>query len=284
MHDGSNDRGGCVDGKVVAVTGASKGIGLATCRAFVARGARVAMIARSGDLLSAEAEQLGPDALPIVADVGEPDAVRSAFGTIASKFGRLDVLVNNAGAAVLTPIEEASDADIERSFATNLLGPIYATRAAIPLFRATGRGDIINISSESTMLPFPFLALYAASKGGLETFTKAAVSELKPLGIRVTTVVCGATFSEFASDWDPDMTRRFFEAAQASGHLAFASAGLPMQPADVADALVYVATRPPHQTIDLIHVRAHHTGDSGDVLDLATSNPGPRAVEKKQED
>jgi NAD(P)-dependent dehydrogenase (short-subunit alcohol dehydrogenase family) len=253
--------------KVVVVTGASKGIGLAASRAFVERGANVAMLARSSDRLGAEARSIGEGALAIAADVSDPESVRKAFARIASQWGRVDVLLNNAGVAVLTSIEDATDAEIEQSMATNLLGPVYTTRAAIPLLRAAGGGSVINISSESTMSPFPFLSLYAASKGGLETFTKAAHTELKPLGIRVTVVVCGATMTEFASAWEPQTMERFFAAAQESGHLAHVSAGQPMSPADVADALVYVASRPSGQIIDVLHIRSHPEPDEPSVFD-----------------
>jgi NAD(P)-dependent dehydrogenase (short-subunit alcohol dehydrogenase family) len=163
---------------------------------------------------------------------------------------------------VLSSIEESTDEDIARSVETNFLGPIYTTRAAIGLFKRHGRGDIINISSESTMFPFPYLSLYAATKAGLETFTKATLSEVKPLGIRVTVVVCGSTTTEFGTDWDPEVAGRFFTAAQESGHLAMASAGQPMDPSEVADALVFIATRPENQIVDVMHVRSHNNVDA----------------------
>jgi NAD(P)-dependent dehydrogenase (short-subunit alcohol dehydrogenase family) len=260
--------------KVVVVTGASRGIGLAASRAFAERGARVAMLARSSERLLAEADSIGDGALPIVADVSDPNDVRAAFAHIESEWGRVDVLLNNAGVAVLTSIEEATDAEIAQSMATNLLGPVYTTRAAIPLLRAAGGGDVINISSESTMSPFPFLSLYAASKGGLEIFTKAALTELKPLGIRVTVVVCGATMTDFASGWEPQTMERFFAAAQESGHLSLVSAGQPMSPADVADALVYVASRPAGQIIDVLHIRSHPQRDEPSVFESAATGEG----------
>lgn len=267
---------GVKDG-VVVVTGASKGIGRATAKAFLAAGANVVMVARSAERLEAEAAELGPGAVPMTADVGSPGDIRQLFAAIDARFGRLDVLVNNAGVAVLADIEHATDADINRSIATNLLGPIHTTRAAIPLFRRTGGGHVINLSSESTLLPFPFLSLYAATKAGLETFGRAAATELKPLGVRVTTVVCGATMTEFASEWDPDVLARFLDAAQESGHLAFASAGKPMHPDHVASALVFVATRPRGQIIDVIHVRANNAADPAEVLGIGanTQRPAP---------
>jgi NAD(P)-dependent dehydrogenase (short-subunit alcohol dehydrogenase family) len=229
------------------------------------------MLARSVERLEGAASTIGDAALPISTDVGDPQSVRRAFERIAATCDRLDVVVNNAGVATLTSIEEATDADLARTFATNLLGPIHMTRSAIPLLRNSGGGDIINISSESTMMPFPYLALYAASKGGLETFGRAAQAELKPIGVRVSTLVCGATETEFGTDWNPGVVAKFLEAAQQSGHLAFVSAGSLLRPDDIADALVHIATRPPHQTIDVMHVRSHSTSDGHEVFEKALS-------------
>ncbi len=256
-------------GRVVVVTGASRGIGAAAARAFCEAGAHVAMLARSGDQLAAEAAAIGELAVPIVADVSDPDDVRRAFARIDDELGGVDVLVNNAGVTPLSPIDELTDAQIAETVGTNLLGPIYTTRAAIPLLRRHGRGDIINISSESTALPFPYLGLYAASKAGLETFSEATTAELKGSGIRVTVVVCGTTMTEFGRDWHPDVVARFLQAASESGHLAFASAGQPMDPADVARTLVFVATRPRSQVVDHVRVRAHNAVDVAATFDLA---------------
>ena len=93
-------------------------------------------------------------------------------------------------------------------------------------------------------------------------------------------MVCGATTTDFASEWDPDVTLRFLTTAQQSGHLAFAGAGQPMEPSDVADALVYVATRPPGQILDLLHVRSHHASDGQDAIDLAIADTAGPAEER----
>src|SRR4029079_8468705 len=100
---------------------------------------------------------------------------------------------------------EATDQQVDEVVATNLKGPIYVTRAAIPLLRARGGGDLIHISSEAVAMPFPYLGLYAASKGGLETFGLACAAELAPERVRVTTLVCGTTMSEFGASWDAEV-------------------------------------------------------------------------------
>ena len=98
--------------------------------------------------------------------------MRRAFADVASRLGAPDILVNNAAICLLHRIEEMTDADAQREVATNLMGPLWCARAAIPHMRAAGRGDIVNISSESVRLPFPYLSLYAATKAGLETLSE----------------------------------------------------------------------------------------------------------------
>jgi NAD(P)-dependent dehydrogenase (short-subunit alcohol dehydrogenase family) len=184
----------------------------------------VVLLARDPSGLAAAADEIGPNAVGIATDVCDPDAVRAAFAAIEQRFGKLDAMINNAGSSPLRRIEHLSDAEIAQTVGTNFLGAIYCTRSAIPLLRAGGGGDIVNISSESTRDPFPFLGLYASSKAGLETFSRATQSEVKPDGTRVTTLVCGATETEWARDWDMGELTNFLDAATASGHLSTFSA------------------------------------------------------------
>ena len=168
-----------LSGKVVVVAGASAGMGLATGAGLAAEGADVVMLARRYERLMLAAEDVGPASFPIVCDVTDPDSVRSAFAGVADRFGRVDALFNVAGVARIRRIEDATDDDIAFVFGVNLLGPIYTTRAAIPLMRAAGAGDIVNVSSEIVDDYMPQMVLYGASKGGLDTFTKMMVHELK---------------------------------------------------------------------------------------------------------
>src|SRR6266540_143815 len=132
---------GQLHGRVVVVVGASAGIGLATARRCAAEGADVVMLARGRDRLVAAAAEVGDRATAIVCDITQPDSVRAAFGQIEAKFGKLDALLNVAGVARIRRIEDATDDDIAFVVGVNLLGPIYTTRAAIPLMRAAGAGD-----------------------------------------------------------------------------------------------------------------------------------------------
>ena len=248
--------------KVVVVTGASKGIGYATAKAFAAEGANVVMLARGKERLMEAAKEIGPRALPIVCDIAKPDDVRAAFAEVDKKFGRLDVLANVCGMAILRKIDELSDQDIYDSFATNLFGMIYTTREAIPRMKKLGSGDIINFSSESTLFPYPFLGMYATSKAAVEMFSLCSTKELRQHGVRVTSLICGATATEFASGWDPNEALRFITEAAESGELAQSGVDKQQDPDDVADVVVYIATRPEGQILNVVHARAYGVGDT----------------------
>jgi NAD(P)-dependent dehydrogenase (short-subunit alcohol dehydrogenase family) len=242
--------------KVVVVSGASTGIGRAAAQRFAAEGATVILLARRKDRLDEAAQEIGPSAVPIPTDVGSSGSVRSAFSQIASRFGRIDVLVNSAGVTRIRLIEEASDEDIAVSLNTNLLGPIYTTRAAIPLLRASGGGDIVNISSEITLDHMPLMTLYMTTKRGLNGFTQAMGRELRGDSIRVTLVILGAVGdTAFADNFGPGDLERAWPIWEADGYLSRMSGHQLLASADVGDVLHYVLTRPPEMTLDVVHVR-----------------------------
>ena len=241
----------------VAVTGASAGIGLAIAHRFAADGNRVVMIARGRDRLESAAREVGPSALPIVTDVGDPRSVREAFARIESELGGLNVLVNVAGTARVRLIEEASDEDIETVTRTNFLGPIFTTRAATPLLRKA-QGDIVNISSEVTLDDMPLMTLYSATKRGLDGFTRTMTKELRGEGIRVTLVVMGAVAdTAFGDNFDPGDYERAGPIWAADGYMTRVSgAARPLDAGWVADAIAYVVSRPRAMMLDVMHVRA----------------------------
>jgi NAD(P)-dependent dehydrogenase (short-subunit alcohol dehydrogenase family) len=202
---------GKVEGKVVVIAGASSGIGKATANLFAEEGAKVVMLARNKERLDGAAAEIGSNALPIQTDIGNPDSVRAASTQVDSEFGRLDALLNVAGAARVRLIEEASDEDIEAVVGTNFLGPIYTTRSAIPLLKRANGGDIINVSSEITLDDQPLMTLYSATKRGLDGFTKTMTKELKADKIRVTLLVAGATADTgFIDNFSPEDIERVF--------------------------------------------------------------------------
>jgi NADP-dependent 3-hydroxy acid dehydrogenase YdfG len=250
-----------LQGKIVAVAGASAGMGLAASQMCVDEGATVVMMARGKDRLEQVATELG--ATPVVCDIADPHSVRAAFAQIDTQFGRLDALLNIAGVARIRKIVDATDDDIAFVMGVNLLGPIYTTRSAVPLMRAAGGGDIINVSSEVTGDYLPSMVLYGTSKGGLDTFSKMMVHELKPDKIRVSNFVSGSVSSEFGSNFTPEEIGEAWPEWDASGYLTRV-AGPGMDPAWMADAMLFLLTRPAGQMIDSINVRSFAPGHDTD--------------------
>ena len=177
--------------KVVVVTGASRGIGLAIARAFLDAGARVVAGARTpGPALTDLAAT--HDLVAVAGDLATADGVERLVATAADRFGAIDVLVNNVGTASLRLGGSVSATDEEwlATLNLNLLAPVRAARAALPLLLAS-RGVIVNISSVHATLPEPMLVDYGAAKAALASFAKAMAKDLSPQGIRVTTVSLG---------------------------------------------------------------------------------------------
>src|ERR1700756_1722850 len=179
--------------KVALVTGAARGIRLATAKRFLAEGWRVALLDIEDELLQgAVAELAKPDeTLALRCDVSDADGVAAAIETVGRRFGRLDALVNNAGIAVFAPIMETSDADWRRIMEVNLTGPFLCTKAAAPLMREHGGGAVVNITSISAVRASTLRSAYGTSKAGLAHLTKQLAVELASLGIRVNGVAPG---------------------------------------------------------------------------------------------
>lgn len=178
--------------KVAAVTGAARGIGLATARLFLDEGWRVAMLDVRADDLAAAAAGLdaGGRAVGIPCDVSSPEEVAAAFREVEARFGRLDALVNNAGIAVFKPIQETTFEEWSRVLAVNLSGPFLCTQAAVPLMGRTG-GAVVNVTSISGLRASTLRVAYGTSKAGLAHLTKQQAVELAELGIRVNAVAPG---------------------------------------------------------------------------------------------
>jgi len=178
--------------KVALVTGAARGIGLAAARRFLAEGWRVALLDIASEELAGSVGALAaPDAtLALVCDVSDAKAVAGAFAKLQRHFGRLDVLINNAGVAVFAALMETSDADWNRVLDVNLTGPFLCTKAAVPLMRHQG-GAIVNITSISGLRASTLRSAYGTSKAGLAHLTKQLAVELAGLGIRVNAVAPG---------------------------------------------------------------------------------------------
>jgi NAD(P)-dependent dehydrogenase (short-subunit alcohol dehydrogenase family) len=188
--------------KIALVTGAARGIGLATAKRFLAEGWRVALLDVEGDLLAKAVADIGrsDDTLALTCDVSDASAVHAAMSGIAQRFGRLDALVNNAGIAVFAPLMETSDQDWSRVLEVNLTGPFICTKAAVPLMREAGGGAIVNITSISAVRASTLRSAYGTSKAGLAHLTKQLAVELASLGIRVNAVAPGPVDTAMAKE------------------------------------------------------------------------------------
>jgi NAD(P)-dependent dehydrogenase (short-subunit alcohol dehydrogenase family) len=179
--------------KVALVTGAARGIGLATAKRFLAEGWRVALLDIDGENLQRTFKALGKSdvTLAITCDVADREGVARAIEAIGKKFVRLDALVNNAGIAIFKPILEVTYEDWQRVLAVNLTGPFLCTQAAAPLLRDSGGGAIVNITSISGLRASTLRTAYGTSKAGLAHLTKQQAAELASLNIRVNAVAPG---------------------------------------------------------------------------------------------
>ncbi len=179
--------------KTALVTGAARGIGLATAKRFLADGWQVALLDIDGDTLERSFQALArPEStLAITCDVADAQGVARALAQIKERFGRLDALVNNAGIAIFKPILEVTYEDWQRVLAVNLTGPFLVAQAAVPLMRDSGGGAIVNITSISGLRASTLRTAYGTSKAGLAQLTKQQAAEFAALGIRVNAVAPG---------------------------------------------------------------------------------------------
>jgi short-subunit dehydrogenase len=186
--------------KVMIVTGASEGIGLQTARLLSGAGARLALAARSAEklrTLAAELGRPGADALAIPVDLRREDEARRMVEETFARFGRIDVLINNAGQGMAGFTETSSVEDYLRLIELNLFGPVWAMQAVIPKMRSAGGGLILNVSSMVSKMHIPGLGFYASTKSALNVLSETARTELAKDNIRVITVFPRATATNF---------------------------------------------------------------------------------------
>jgi short-subunit dehydrogenase len=185
--------------RVFIVTGASSGIGLATAVALSNRGAKVAVLARSSDALNELAQQL-PGSLPLTVDMTQFNQVREAVTRVQQHYGRVDGLVNNAGRSYAATVEQIEPALFDEIFHLNVLAPIVATQAVIPLMRAQGGGSIVNINSGTTFMTIPQYSVYSSSKRALLGFSLTARAELEKDRIIVSEIYPFVTATNFGKN------------------------------------------------------------------------------------
>jgi NAD(P)-dependent dehydrogenase (short-subunit alcohol dehydrogenase family) len=243
--------------RVAFVTGASQGIGRAIAVAHGELGWAVALGARRRELLDETAtlvRHAGGTAVALPLDVTDPASADACCETIERELGPIDVLVNNAGTAIPGYIHDMSDGDHRRIVETNLLGPIYLTRRVVGALRAraANAGDIVFISSDTTVHHRPAMATYASTKAAIEVFAATLALECEDSGIRSSVVRVGPTLTEFAEGWDLSIFDELFPRWAKFGiqrHLRT------MEPADVARAVVAVVTSPPHTWVPIVEVQ-----------------------------
>ena len=238
------------------VTGASSGIGAVTAVALGRLGWRVAVGARRTDRLeetAAAVRDAGGQAAAFALDVTDEASVVQFFSAAEAELGPVDVLVNNAGMATPGWLHDTDAGDVRREVATNLLGPMLTSRLAIGSLRERKtRGDLVFVTSDATRNPRPRMAVYTATKAGLEAFAHSVAMECEGTGIRSTVVRVGPTMSEFGFGWDMSHIEELLAYWNRYG---LQRHGGVLEPEAIARAVVTVVTAPPGVLIDTIEVQ-----------------------------
>ncbi|SFW18910.1 SDR family NAD(P)-dependent oxidoreductase [Chitinophaga sancti] len=186
-------------GKIWFITGASRGFGRVWTEAALNRGDKVAATARKLSSIADLKEKYGDKVLPLEMDVTIPAQVNAAVAQAHAHFGKLDIVLNNAGYSLVGTIEEASAEDVQALYATNVFGPLTVIKAALPLLRAQGGGHILGTSSGLGHLAFPVIGYYCSSKWAFEAIHESLAKEVSQFGIKVTIIEPGAYATEFGS-------------------------------------------------------------------------------------
>lgn len=185
--------------KIWFVTGSSRGFGRRFVEAALQRGDKVAATARQAESLADLVVAHGDRVLPLPLDVTDRGAVFAAVQRAHAHFGRIDVVVNNAGYGLFGMVEEIQDVEIRAQFETNVFGALWVTQAALPFLRAQGSGHVIMLSSVLGIAAFPTTGAYTASKAALEGFSESLAQEVAPFGVKVTIVEPSGFDTGFAS-------------------------------------------------------------------------------------
>jgi NADP-dependent 3-hydroxy acid dehydrogenase YdfG len=227
-----------VTDRVAFITGASRGVGAAIARAFHGEGMKVALASRSGDDLGV--------GLGLECDVRDAEAVGAAVAATVEEFGRLDVVVANAGVAAYGPFLETAPDDVEAMIDINLKGTIYTARFTLPHL-IESKGDFVSLASVAGLRAFPGEAVYNASKFGMLGFTRALDHELRELGVRVTNIAPGGIATDFA---------------MGSGRTPDSVEGM-MSAEEVADVVLFAVTQPRNLRMMTVSFRPMNEGSWG---------------------
>lgn len=230
-----------LDGKVTAVTGAASGIGLACAQAMLDAGATVVLVDRAGEKLKSLCRELGSKALPVVVDLLDPESVKGMMPEILKKAGHLDIFHANAGAYIGGKVVEGDPDQWDRMLNLNVNAVFRCVREVLPHMLERKSGDILVTSSVAGMVPVVWEPIYTASKHAVQAFVHTVRRQVSQYGVRVCAIQPGPVVTALLDDWP----KAKLDDALATGSL--------MQPVEVANAVVFMLTRPRNITIrDLV--------------------------------
>lgn len=231
-----------IEGKVAVITGASAGIGAATAHQLAAAGARLVLTARRGDRLEALAKELGGDVAVLAADIADPGTPAALLAFARERFGAADILVNNAGILRVGAFDMFDLDQLDPMIATNYTAVVRSSILFGRAMKAAGSGAIINISSIGAHLTAPAMGIYGGLKRALEMFTDTLRVELAGSGVRVGLVAPGTTTTEI------------FEDMKAHGAQGWDEYLTPLQPEDIARAVLFMLDQPARANVPRVHV------------------------------
>ena len=230
-----------LEGKVAVVTGAGRGIGRAISVALGRARAAVVVTARTAEQIDAAAREItdaGGQAVAIGADVAQESDICSLFDQVRQRFGRLDVLINNAGLGLFGLVEDLAAADFDQVVAVNLRGPFLCCREAMRMMIPQAGGTIINISSVVGFKGYPNQSAYAATKHGVMGLTKSLAVEAQKHGIRISAILPGGVYTDLIRAARPDLDPSVL-----------------MQPEDIAQTVMYLLSLSDNAAVDQIYIR-----------------------------
>ena len=228
-------------GKVAIVTGGSRGIGRAISLALAGQGAAVVIAARSADTLAEAANlvrQAGGRAEPVVTELADEQSIRNLVRVTQDRFGRLDILINNAGITHSARLEETRTEDLDRCWAINARAPYILCREALPLLRQSDAGTIVNISSVVGVKGYPLQSAYTASKHALRGMSMSLAEELRGTNIRVHVICPGAVDTGMVGGVRPDIKKDEL-----------------IGPDEIAELVLYLVTHRGNAVVDELHIR-----------------------------
>ena len=232
---------GCLDGNVAIVTGGSRGIGKAIALALAGEGATVVLAARSAEKLAEAAElvrKAGGRAQPVVTELADEESIRNLVRVTQETFGRLDILINNAGITHSAPLEETRTEDLDRCWTINARAPFILCREALSLLRQAEAGCIVNISSVVGVKGYPLQSAYTASKHALRGMTISLAEELRDTKIRVHVICPGGVNTDMVQNVRPDIKKENL-----------------IGPDEIAELVLYLVTRRGNAVMDEVRVR-----------------------------